>query len=127
MPLRIVVPIASPGPLAGLIDVLGLLGILAWIAWRFGPTLLRVTGWCSWWVAWVCGSQAGYWYCFAFLVFGTLAWGAGTVWYARRRGRWPSALSRRLLTRVDRGAVQLAERHRPHCGVAASQRPAAPF
>jgi hypothetical protein len=25
-----------------------------------------------------------------------LAWGGGTYWYAKRRGRWPSALSARL-------------------------------
>jgi hypothetical protein len=74
--------------------------MFGWIAWRFGPTLLRVTGWSWWWVAWVCGSQGGYGYCAAFLVLGTLAWSAGTVWYLRRRGRWPSALSRRLLTPV---------------------------
>lgn len=28
------------------------------------------------------------------------AWGGGTLWYARRRGRWPSALSARLFTRL---------------------------
>jgi hypothetical protein len=46
------------------------------------------------------GSQGGYGCCIFFLVLGMLAWGAGTVWYARRRGRWPSPLSRRLLTSV---------------------------
>jgi hypothetical protein len=51
--------IASPGPLAGLIGVLGLLVALAWTAYRFGPTLARPTGWCSRWVAWACGSQGG--------------------------------------------------------------------
>jgi hypothetical protein len=93
-------PIASAGPLAGAICVLGLLGVLAWVGWRFGPTLARVVGWCSWWMAWACGSQGGYAYCAAFAVIGLLAWGGGTVWYARRRGRWPSALSARLFTRV---------------------------
>ena len=29
-----------------------------------------------------------------------VAWGGGTVWYARRRGRWPSRLSGRVLTRL---------------------------
>src|ERR1035437_131368 len=29
-----------------------------------------------------------------------LAWGGGTVWYARRRGRWPSTLSARLFARL---------------------------
>jgi hypothetical protein len=87
---------------ASAISVLGLLASFAWLAWRFGPTLLRLTGWCSWWVAWACGSQGGYGYCTALLFVGTLSWGAGTVWYARRRGRWPSPLSARLLTRLLR-------------------------
>ncbi len=91
---------ASPGPLAGVIGVVGFLAVVAWIGWRFGPTLTRVTGWCSWWVAWACGSQGGYGYCVAFLLLGTLAWGGGTIWYARRRGHWPSALSARLYTRL---------------------------
>jgi hypothetical protein len=97
---HVVVPIASPGPLAGAIGVLGFLAVVAWVGWRFGPTLARVSGWCSWWVAWACGSQGGYGYCVAFLLLGALAWSGGTIWYARRRGRWPSALSARLFTRL---------------------------
>ena len=100
MPAYFVVPIVSPGRLADVISVFALLAVFAWIAWRFGPTLLRITGWSWWWVAWACGSQGGYWYSIAFVVFGTLAWGAGTAWYVRRRGRWPSPLSRRLLEPV---------------------------
>lgn len=92
--------LATTSPLAGAIALLGLLVVAAYIAWRFGPTLARVTGWCSWWVAWACGSQGGYGYCAAFAVFGALAWGGGTVWYASRRGHWPSALSARLLPRL---------------------------
>jgi hypothetical protein len=42
----------------------------------------------------------GFWYCVAFVVLGTLAWGAGTVWYTRRRAQWPSPFSRRLLEPV---------------------------
>jgi hypothetical protein len=95
-----VVSVAAPGPLADPISVLGLAAAFSWIAWRFGPTLLRLAGWCSWWVAWACGSQGGYAYAAAFLLLGALAWSAGTVWYAKRRGRWPSALSGRLLTRI---------------------------
>jgi len=94
------IPIASAGPLACVICVLGLLGAIAWIGWRFGPTLARVSGWCSWWVAWAFGSRSGYGYCVAFAAFGVLAWGTGTVWYVRRRGRWPSTLSARLFTRL---------------------------
>ena len=94
------IPLASAGPLAGVICVLGLLAAVAWVGWRFGPTLARVSGWCSWCVAWACGSQGGYGYGVAFAVYGVLAWSAGTVWYARRRGRWPSALSARLFTRL---------------------------
>jgi hypothetical protein len=92
--------IASPGPFAGVISVVGLFAMLTWIAWRFGPTLLHVACWCSWCVGWACGSQGGYGYCVAFLVLGTLTWGVGTAWYAKRRARWPSAISERLLTRV---------------------------
>jgi hypothetical protein len=95
-----VAPLASPGPLAGVIGVLGFLAVVAWTGWRFGPTLTRLTGWCSWWVAWACGSQGGYGYCAVFLALGTLAWGGGTIWYAKRRGRWPSALSARVFARL---------------------------
>ena len=90
----------SPGAFAGVISAVGLLAASAWLAWRFGSTLLRLTGWCSWCVAWVCGSQGGYGYCAAFLALGTLTWGVGTIWYANRRGWWPSPISGRLLTRV---------------------------
>jgi hypothetical protein len=44
-----------------------------WIAWRFGPMLTRLTGWCAWWVAWSCGSQGGCGYCVALLVLGAFA------------------------------------------------------
>ncbi len=92
--------IAAAGPMAAVIAVLGFLAVAAWIAWRFGPTLARVSGWGSLWVAWACGSQGGYWYCAAFLVFGALAWCGGTLWWARRRGYWPAAASARLFGRV---------------------------
>ncbi len=94
------VPIASAGLPAGIICVLGVVAVVAGISWRFGPTLARVSGWCSWGVAWACGSQGGYGDCVAFAFFGVLAWGLGTVWYARRRGLWPSTLSARLFTRL---------------------------
>jgi hypothetical protein len=112
-----VVPIASPGPLAGVIGVLGLLAVVAWVGWRFGPTLARVTGWCSWWVAWACGSQGGYGYCAAFLLLGALAWGGGTIWYAKRRGRWPSALSARLFTRLLGRRAPLTQVELPAAGI----------
>jgi hypothetical protein len=107
MTSTLVLPVASAGPLAGVICVLGLLAVVAWVGWRFGPTLARVSGWCSWAVAWACGSQGGYGYCVAFAIFGVLAWGTGTAWYARRRGRWPSALSARLFTRLLGERAQL--------------------
>ena len=93
-------PIASTSPLAGVIGIVGFFAVVAWVGWRFGPTLSRVAGWCSWWVAWACGSQGGYGYFAGFLVLGTLAWGGGTIWYARRRGRWPSDVSARLFARL---------------------------
>jgi hypothetical protein len=92
--------LATASPLADAISLLRLIAALAYVVWRFGPTLARATGWCSWWVAWACGSQGGYGYFIAFAIFGTLAWAAGTVWYARRRGYWPLALSAKLLMRV---------------------------
>jgi hypothetical protein len=96
-----------------MISVSGLLAAFAWIAWRFGPTLLRLGGCCSWWAAWACGSQGGYGYSAIFLLTGTLAWATGTIWYARRRGRWPSALSGRLFTAVLRGHSPLAPAELP--------------
>ena len=115
-------PMAAAGPLAGGVCLLGLLAVAVWVGWRFGPTLARVTGWCSWWVAWACGSGGGYGYCAVFVVLGALAWGGGTVWYARRRGRWPSAVSARLferllggrgpLTRLELPAVVVVPRRR---------------
>jgi hypothetical protein len=119
---HVALPVASPGPLAGVIGVVGFLAVVAWVAWRFGPTLTRLTGWCSWWVAWACGSQGGYGYCIAFLLLGALAWGAGTIWYARRCGHWPTALSARLfarllgrhnsITRAEFPAIVIAPRRR---------------
>jgi hypothetical protein len=100
MPHCLPVSLSTYGPVTGVVTVLGLVAASAWIAWRFGPTLLRLTGWCSWWAAWACGSQGGFAYCAALVALGTLAWGTGTLWYAKRRGRWPSAISHRLLTRV---------------------------
>ncbi len=90
----------ATAPLATAITILGLIAVVAWIVWRFGPTLTRTTGWCSWWVAWACGSQGGYGYCVAFVLFGAVVWGGGTIWYTRRRGRWPSPLSARIFARL---------------------------
>jgi hypothetical protein len=97
MPSRV-----ASAPLATAISIVGMLAALAWLCWRFGPTLIRLAGWSSWWAAWACGSQGGYVYCAALLLLGTLAWGAGTLWYARRRGRWPSPISAKLFTRLLR-------------------------
>jgi hypothetical protein len=95
------VPVTT-APLVGMISILGMLAAAARIAWRFGPTLARLTCWCSWWVSWAAGSQGGYGYCVAFLLLGTLAWAVVTLWYAHRRGRWPSPISARLLERLFR-------------------------
>jgi hypothetical protein len=103
MPLPLAAVAAAP--LASAITILGLLAPLAWLAWRFGPTVSRITGWCSWWVAWACGSQDCFAYCVVFVVLGALAWGGGTIWYANRRGRWPSPVSARLF------AVMLGKRN----------------
>jgi hypothetical protein len=97
------VPLAAAtdqGPFADAVCAAGLFAACAWLAVRFGPALLRIAGFCSLGVAWACGSQGGYGYCAAVLMLGVVTWAAGTVWYARRRGRWPSALSGRVLSRV---------------------------
>ncbi|MGH2864213.1 MAG: hypothetical protein ACRDJX_03070 [Solirubrobacteraceae bacterium] len=93
--------IAAAAP-AVTITIGGALVMFAWIAWRFGPTLTRLTGWCCWLLAWACGSQGGYGYCATLLLLGTLAWAAGTLWYARRWGRWPSRFSAKPFTSVLR-------------------------
>ena len=80
----------------------GLLLIFAWIGWRFGPTIARYCGWALWWIGWACGAEGGYAYGIFFLILGTTSWATGTIWYAARRGYWPSLLSRRLFTRVLR-------------------------
>jgi hypothetical protein len=112
VPLLFAVPVASPDPLANVISALGMPAVLAWVAWRFGPTLTRLAGWCLVWLAWACGSQGGYGCCAAFGLLGALVWAGGTIWYARRRGRWPSTLSAKLVARLPgerrpRGPVQL--------------------
>jgi hypothetical protein len=51
---------------------------------------------------WACGIGGGYGYAIFFLAGGTLSWGAGTVWYAARRGYWPSLVSRRIFAAASR-------------------------
>jgi hypothetical protein len=91
---------AHPGALASIIAIGGLACLSAWVAWRFGPTLMRFVGIASWWAGWACGSQGGYGYMIFLVILGTLSWGTGTLWYHARRGRWPSLLSQRLFTRT---------------------------
>ena len=80
----------------------GLLLVFAWIGWRFGPTIARYCGWAFWWIGCACGGEGGYAYAVFFLILGTASWATGTVWYARRRGYWPSLLSQRLFTHAAR-------------------------
>jgi hypothetical protein len=63
---------------------------------------LGYCGWALWWIGWACGAQGGYAYAVFFLTLGTTSWATGTIWYAARRGYWPSLLSRRFFTRVLR-------------------------
>jgi hypothetical protein len=93
---------AHAGPLASLIALGGFACLFAWVAWRFGPTLLRFCGLASWWAGWACGSQGGYSYMVILVILGTLSWATGTIWYHARRGRWPSPLSQRIFTRTPR-------------------------
>lgn len=112
---HVLAPIASRGPLAGLIGVLGLLAVVAWIGWCFGPTLARVTGLCSWWLAWACGSEGGYVYCAAFVVLGTLAWNAGTIWYAKRRGAGHRRCRRGCSRACSADAIRSLSSSSPRC------------
>ena len=85
------------GVVASLIAVGGLVLLVAWIGYRFGPALLRYGGLAAWWAGWACGSQGGYTDMLALLTLGSLSWALGTFWYHARRGRWPSPVSQRLL------------------------------
>jgi hypothetical protein len=87
------------GVLAAIVALAGLIAVFAWLLYRFGPTLSRVSGIAFWWAGWACGSQGGFGYMAFLLILGTLLWAAGTIWYARRRGHWPSPISARLLGR----------------------------
>ena len=83
---------------ASIVAIGGLVCLFAWVAWRYGPTITRYCGIASWWAAWACGSQAGYDYMAVLLIVGTGSWAFGTLWYAKRRGHWPSPLSQRIFT-----------------------------
>ena len=67
--------VLATAPFATAITVAGFLASAAYVAYRFGPALLRLSGWCSFWAAWVTGGQGGYGYCAAFLLLGLLASG----------------------------------------------------
>jgi hypothetical protein len=88
------------GLLASIVAIGGLVCLFVWVAWRFGPTITRFCGIASWWAAWACGSQGGYDYMVVLLILGTGSWAFGTLWYAKRRGHWPSPLSQRIFTRT---------------------------
>lgn len=95
---------------ASLVAIGGLVCVLTWIGYRFGPTLLRYGGLGAWWAGWACGSQGGYGYMLFLLILGTLSWAIGTLWYHRRRDRWPSPISQRLLTRARRPEARRSAR-----------------
>jgi hypothetical protein len=101
---------AHTGVLASVIAIGGFVCLFAWVAWRFGPALMRFCGLASWWVGWACGSQGAYGYMVFFLIFGTAVWSVGTVWYYARRGYWPSRLSQRIFTRGSDAQTPDAER-----------------
>jgi hypothetical protein len=103
---------AHAGALASIIAIGGFVCLFAWVAWRFGPTLMRFCGLASWWAGWACGSQGGFGYMIFLVILGTLSWGVGTIWYHARRGRWPSLLSQRLFTRSLRTRSASPDRRR---------------
>ena len=85
--------------LALVVSLVGVIALFAWIGYRHGPALLRFTGIGLWWAGWACGSQGGFGYMALLLILGTALWAGGTIWYAKRRGYWPSRISARLLDR----------------------------
>ena len=85
-----------------IIGVGGMLLVCAWVAWRFGPAIARYCGFAFWWIGWCCGLGGGVGYAVFFIAWGTLSWAGGTVWYAARRGYWPSLVSERIFTRALR-------------------------
>ena len=101
-PLSAVATGGGPTATEWIFGIGGLLLAFAWIGWRFGPRIARYCGWAFWWTGWACGTEGGYAYAISFVILGTASWATGTIWYAARRGHWPSRLSQRLLTRVLR-------------------------
>ena len=93
---------AHGGLAAALVGIAGGVAVAAWIIYRYGPTLGRFAGIAFWWAAWCCGSQGGFGYMAFLLILGTALWAGGTIWYAKRRGYWPSRISARLLDRRAR-------------------------
>ncbi|HXA55401.1 MAG TPA: hypothetical protein VNV37_11070, partial [Solirubrobacteraceae bacterium] len=61
-------------------------------------------------------------YCAVFAVLGSAAWGGGTIWYARRRGRWPSVVSARLFEWVLGDCEPLRRRELPAVVVVSRRR-----
>jgi hypothetical protein len=96
-------PGGLPGGIAAAVAILGLVAVLAWASYRYGPTITRATGMAMWWTAWACGSEGAFGYMSVLLALGTSLWAGGTIWYARRRGHWPSPVSARLLGRRSTG------------------------
>jgi hypothetical protein len=95
------------------IAVGGLLLVLAWVAWRYGPTISRVWGFGCWAIGWLLASQDAIGLSIALLLWGTASWAIGTAWYSRRRGYWPSAISARLFALAGRGSARRPSRTQP--------------
>jgi hypothetical protein len=83
-----------------IIGIAGVLLAVGWLLWRFGPTLARALGLAWSWAGWMCALAGGYTYAVGLIAIGAITWGLGTLWYARRRGHWPSGLSARLFARL---------------------------
>jgi hypothetical protein len=103
----------SAGALAKTVGIVGFLALVAYCCYRYGPTIARAAGIAMSWAAWCCGSQGAFVYMAGLSALGTVLWAWGTVWYARRRGYWPSRISARLLgrrfVRPRRGTVSYAQ------------------
>jgi hypothetical protein len=93
---------AHSGVIAAVVALGGIVALFSWIVYRHGPALARAAGIGLWWVGWACGSQGAIGYMAGLVVIGTILWAGGTLWYAKRRGHWPSPISARLLDRYLR-------------------------
>jgi hypothetical protein len=87
---------AATGHSGGLTPIVwcgGLLVAAAWVAWRFGPAIVRASGMALCWIGFMVGIENAYGYAAFFIVMGVAAWRGGTAWHIRRHSSLPPSLS----------------------------------